>query len=234
MSFAEARGISLIGVLGTSVSGGLAPASRSLVNVRLALFLLCFSISGAWIGARYLTGFPDRTYEVIFGITTGVVAVLMLIRRNTRNVLPAGTNDLGTFGGRIHDADTLTEVAYRVKRLPIASAVSFAAGILASIIGIGGGIVIVPALNSLCGVPMRVAAATSVLMIGITAIPPIASAWMSNHLGAPWVAAATGIGAVVGFHAGTRVSPYAPVKWLKVGMAALLVAVSVQYLFFRP
>ena len=47
-----------------------------------------------------------------------------------------------------------------MKRLPLASAVAFMAGVLASLIGIGGGIVIVPTLNSLCGVPMRVAAAT--------------------------------------------------------------------------
>ncbi|HXT70347.1 MAG TPA: sulfite exporter TauE/SafE family protein [Vicinamibacterales bacterium] len=233
MSFAEARGLSLIGVLGTSASAEMVPAGRRLVNVKLALFLLIFSISGAWIGAKYLTGFPDRTYELIFGATTGVVAVLMLMRRNTRNVLPADTADLGAFGGLIHDCDTGRDVTYRVKRLPVASGVSFAAGVLASIIGIGGGIVIVPTLNSLCGVPMRVAAATSVLMIGITAIPPILGAWMGGHLGAPLVAGTTCLGAVIGFQLGRRVGPYASVKWLKLGMAGLLTVVSIQYLFLK-
>jgi len=233
MSFAEARGVSLIGVLGTSASSATLPAGRRLVNPRLATFLVFFSVTGATVGAKYLTGFSDRTYEVIFGLTMGIVGVLMLARRNTRNVLAPDTTDLGVFGGRFYDHDTESEVAYRVKRLPLASAVSFTAGVLASIIGIGGGIVIVPMLNSLCGVPMRVAAATSVLMIGVTAIPGSVAAWTSGHLGDYHVAGTACLGAVIGFQIGTRVGPYAAVKWLKLGMAALLVVVSIQYLFLR-
>ena len=149
LSFAEARGVSLIGVLGTSSSAVMVPPGRRFVNPRLAIFLLFFSVSGALIGAKYLSGFPERTYEVIFGVTMAAVAIIMLGRRNTRNVLPAATEDLGIFGGRIHDDDSCCDVAYRVKRLPLASAVAFLAGVLASLIGIGGGIVIVPTLNSL-------------------------------------------------------------------------------------
>jgi uncharacterized membrane protein YfcA len=233
LSFAEARGVSLISVLGTSASAVMAPVGRPLVNPRLAAFLLFFSVTGATIGAKYLTGFPERTYEMIFGLTMGAVAAVMLARRNARNVLPADTPDVGLFGGRIHDDDTGQDVAYRVKRLPLASVVSFAAGVLASIIGIGGGIVIVPTLNSLCGVPMRVAAATSVLMIGVTAIPGSVGAWAAGHLGDYHVAGLACLGAVGGFQIGVRVGPYAAVKWLKLGMAVLLMAVSIQYLFLR-
>ena len=38
MSFAEARGVSLVGVLGTSSSAAMAPPGRDLVNPRLAVF----------------------------------------------------------------------------------------------------------------------------------------------------------------------------------------------------
>src|SRR6185436_106960 len=109
--------------------------------------------------------------------------------------------------------------AYRVKRLPLATAVSFMAGVLASLIGVGGGVVIVPTLNTLCGVPMRVAAATSVLMIGLTAIPGTVASWGAGYLGDFHVAGTTCLGAMIGFQAGRRVSPQAPVKWLKTGMA---------------
>src|SRR5689334_24265342 len=69
LTFAEARGVSLIGVLGTSGSAAMAPAGRRLVNPRLATYLLFFSVTGAYIGAKYLSGFPERTYEIIFGLS---------------------------------------------------------------------------------------------------------------------------------------------------------------------
>lgn len=233
MTFAEARGVSLIGVLGTSSSSVLAPAGRRLVNPRLAIYLLFFSVSGAIIAAKYLGGFSERTYEILFGISMGFVAVLMLSRRNVRNVLPADTGDLGVFGGQMHDDEHSCEMAYRVRRLPVASVVAFGAGMLASLIGIGGGIVIVPALNSLCGVPMRVAAATGVLIIGVTAIPGSLAAWASGSLGDYHIAGMTCLGAIVGYQIGIRVGPRAAVKSLKMALAALMVCVSVQYLFLR-
>ena len=126
LSFSEARGVSLIGVLGTSSSAAMAPTGRRLVNPRLAIVLLLFSVTGATLGARLLWLFSDRTYEVMFGVTTAVVAALMLSRRNIRNVLPAETTDLGMFGGRIHDDDQACEVTYRLKRLPVAAGISSA------------------------------------------------------------------------------------------------------------
>ena len=233
LPFATARGVSLIGVLGTSGSGVMAPAGRRLVNHRLAVFLLLFSVSGASLGARFQTVFSDRTYELIFGLAMGAIAALMLLRLNNRNILPPNTTDLGMLGARFHDDETDTDMSYRVKRLPVAAAAAFLAGVLASLIGIGGGIVIVPTLNSLCGVPMRVAAATSVLMIGVTAIPGTAASWDGGFLGDYHLAGMACLGALMGFQVGLRVSPVAPVKWLKVGMSMLLTLVAIQYLFLK-
>ena len=50
-----------------------------------------------------------------------------------------------------------------------AGGVSLVAGSVSSLLGLGGGIMKVPALNAWCGVPLRVAAATSAFMIGVTA-----------------------------------------------------------------
>ena len=48
-----------------------------------------------------------------------------------------------------------------------------AAGAVSGTLGIGGGILKVPILNAFCGVPMRAAAATSALMIGVTAVSSV-------------------------------------------------------------
>jgi hypothetical protein len=233
LSFREATAASLVGVLATSSSAGIAPPGRGLHNARLAILLLLFSVSGATLGGQALTRFSDRAYELIFGAAAAAIAAVMFIRLNKRNVLPVGSVDHGVLGGHFHDDDTGSDVVYRVKRVPLAVAMSFAAGVLTSLVGIGGGILIVPMLNSLCGVPLRVAAATSVLMVGVTAVPSLAAHWAGGYLADFHMAAMTALGVLMGFQAGLAISPRAPVRWLKMVMAAILTAVAAQYLL-RP
>ena len=233
LPFREATGVSLVGVLGTAASAVMAPAGRRLLNARLAILLLVFSVSGATLGARTLTLFSEHTYKMIFGVTAAVIAAIMFVRLNKRNVRPVASLDPGILGDRVYDDDFKEDVVYRVKRLPLAMLVSFVAGVLASFIGIGGGILIVPALNSMCGVPLRVAAATSVLMIGVTAVPGVAAHWAGGFLGDFHLAGMTTIGTLIGFQIGQAVGPRAPVVWLKTIMAAILTVVAVQYLFFQ-
>jgi len=233
LSFREATAASLVGVLATSSSAVMAAPGRQFHNARLAIVLLLFSVSGAIIGGQAITAFPESTYKTIFGVTAAVIAAVMFVRLNRRNVMAHGSVEPGVLGGRFHDDDTKTDVVYRVKRVPLAAAVSFAAGVLASLVGIGGGILIVPLLNSLCGVPLRAAAATSVLMIGVTAVPSVAAHWAGGFLGDFRVAAFTAMGVVVGFQAGLWISPRAKVQWLKLVMAAILAGVATKYLL-RP
>ena len=233
LPFDIARGVSQIGVLATSASGAVAPLTRRLVNYRLALFLLAFSVAGALLGYFTLHLISEDAGERILGTAMGVIAVIMLLRRNTRNVLPADSVDLGHFGARFFDDDTRQDVAYRLRRAPLAAAVSFSAGLLSSYIGIGGGIVIVPALIALCGIPLRVAAATGVMMIGVTALPGAAWSWSRGALGDYTLVAATVAGALAGYQLGLRVSPRSPVRLIKTGTAILLAVIAIQYLVFQ-
>jgi uncharacterized membrane protein YfcA len=233
LPFREAAAVSLVGVLGTAAGAAAAKSNRQLVNPRLAITLLAFSVSGAVIATFAVPYFSERVREITFGVTSAVIATTMLLRVNKRNVLPPGEHDLGILGARIHDADTGADVEYRVKRLPIAMAVAHVAGMLATFIGIGGGILIVPTLNSMCGVPMRAAAATSVLMIGVTAVPGVATYWRLGFLGDFQLAALVTLGVLAGFKVGTAIGPRAKVFWLKILLAAILTGVAVQYLFLR-
>jgi uncharacterized membrane protein YfcA len=95
---------------------------------------------------------------------------------------------------------------------------------------VGGGIVIVPALNVWCGVPMRVAAATSAFMIGVTAVPGVIGYYASGTLGDFHLAGAAALGVLGGYQLGSRLSPAAPVRRLKVLLAILLALVGAVYL----
>ena len=233
LSFREATAASLVGVLATSSSAAIVPIGKRLHNTRLAVLLLAFSVTGATFAGRYITHYSDRTFETLFGGLAALIAGLMFVRLNRRNVLPPGAV-AGTFGGTFHDYDTGEDVVYRLKRMPVALAVSFSAGALTALVGIGGGILIVPMLNSLCGVPLRVAAATSVLMVGVTAVPSLIFHWSGGFLGDFHIAGLTALGVVIGYQVGLALSPRASVRWLKILMALILVAVAARYLFKQP
>ena len=65
--------------------------------------------------------------------------------------------------------DTLSGEGYRVRRLGFGMFASIGAGVVSALLGVGGGIVKVPVMNVAMGVPLKVATATSNMMIGITA-----------------------------------------------------------------
>ena len=83
-------------------------------------------------------------------------------------------------------------------------------------------------LNAWCGVPMRAAAATSALMIGVTAAASAPQYFMRGQVNPP-VAAAAVIGVLIGSRVALGFGGRARVKWLKLLMALVLAAVSLLY-----
>ena len=114
---------------------------------------------------------------------------------------------------------------------PLAMSAAFGAGTLSSLLGIGGGILVVPSLNSWCGVPMRVAAATSAFMIGITAIPGAIAHYHLGYMNDFRLPAAAALGVLIGYRLGVGLGQRTPVRGLKLLMAGLLSVVALRYLF---
>ena len=233
LSFREAAAVSLIGVLATSSSVATDAEGRRPLNIRLAVLLLVFSVSGATLGAAVLHQLSERTYERIFGVTAGLIALVMLQRIDRRNIVMDKDFQPGVLGGRFHDDDTKMEVAYRPRRLSVAMIVAAGAGMLASFVGVGGGIFVVPALNSWCAVPLRAAAATSAFMIGVTAVPGALTHYAGGYLNDFRLAGFAALGVIVGYQLGVWLSARAPIKGLKLLMAVLLSGVAIEYLILK-
>ena len=114
---------------------------------------------------------------------------------------------------------------YRVRRLPLAMGISFVAGSVSSLLGLGGGVIKVPALNAWCGVPLRAAAATSAFMIGVTATAGAVIYYGRGEI-VGWMAAATVLGVLAGSKTGFTLSLRARAKWLKLALAVVLLLAS--------
>ena len=229
IDFKVAAAISLITVIATSSAVSAGTAGRNLINLRLGMILEVASAAGGLAAATTMAYVSDVALERGFAVVAALVSVLMLSRLGRRNVILDAHLDPGTLGGRYYDDESGAEVIYRVRRLPAALAISFAAGNVSAAFGIGGGILKVPALNAWCGVPMRAAAATSSLMIGVTAAASVPIQYAHGYVNPPLAAGAV-LGVLVGSRAGVWVGARAPSKWLKILMAAVLAAVAVIYL----
>jgi len=226
-SLRSAAAISLMTVIATSSAVASARAGQHLMNLRFGMLLEVATAAGSLLGGITAQLVAESTLQRMFGVVAIAVAIVMLSRINRRNVITDPNIDPGRFGGRFHDSDTGRVVSYRIKRMPLAITASFIAGNLSSLLGIGGGVIKVPVLNSWCGMPMRAAAATSAMMIGVTASGGAIIYYGHGDL-QPLAAAPAILGVQIGSWAGMRVAEKTSVTWLKGLMAVILIVVAVM------
>lgn len=224
-----ASGVGLMTVIATSSVVARGATGSGLVNLRLGMVLQIAAASGAYFGGTLARRIPEHVLELVFSAVTAGIAGIMLSRLERRNVLLDSTLSPGRFGGRYFDEESGGAIVYQTRRMPLALGVSLAAGSISGLLGIGGGILQVPALNAWCGVPLRAAAATSAVMIGITAAASAPLYYARGDIILPLAAAAV-LGTFGGSRAGIWFGERARAKWLKVLMAGVLTFVSVTYL----
>ena len=221
-----AAAISLTTVIATSSSVSAVRTGKQLINLRLGMVLEVATAAGALLGGMTAQMLAESTVQKLFGAVAAIVAFVMLGRLGRRNVILDPSVDPGPLGGRYYEEESRATVSYRIKRLPVALLASFAAGNVSSLLGIGGGVIKVPALNAWCGVPLRAAAATSAFMIGVTATAGAVIYYGYGQL-VPGLAAAAVLGVQLGSWGGMRVGARASAMWLKLLMAIVLLIVSV-------
>ncbi len=84
-----------------------------------------------------------------------------------------------------------------------------------------------PALNTFCGIPIRVAAATSAFMIGVTAAASAFIYWSRGDI-SPVTSAAVALGALPAGLLGAQLSGWTDARSLKMLMAAVLLMVGAR------
>ena len=107
--------------------------------------------------------------------------------------------------------------------------IGLAAGFVSTLLGVGGGIVIVPLLLLAGSWEMRSASATSLAAIGITATVGVVT-YVAHGDVRPVYAALVGVPAAVGVLGGTALQQRLPVRTLSYLFAALLAAIAIRML----
>ncbi len=216
---------SLISVIATASASSTINLERGLVNMRLGMTLEVATSLGGLAGGLIAAALTQRQLFLTFGATLALMGVVMAMRSGRRNVISDVSVEPGRLGGRLQEGDR--SYVYRIRRLPVALTASLMAGAISGLLGVGGGIIKVPVLNTFCGIPIRVAAATSAFMIGVTGA---ASAFLYFGRGdvALHLTAAVAIGALPGSLLGARLSQRVEARSLKIIMAVVLLLVGLR------
>ncbi|MBA2373531.1 MAG: sulfite exporter TauE/SafE family protein, partial [Chloroflexi bacterium] len=215
----------------------------NVANLRLGMTLELFTAIGALVGGLTAFLLDERFLEFLFAALLAYVAVTMLrhgplvgesvsqdeghpseVRGGAGVLVRAGRGDLRSVA-----LDHLSTDEYRVRNLGRGVVGSTGAGVVSALLGVGGGIVKVPLMHLGMGVPMRVATATSNLMIGITAAASAVIYLLRDQID-PYVAGPTAIGVFLGASMGSRVAHRIPLRHLRILFVVVLLYTATQML----
>ncbi len=224
-----AIGASIVSVIATSSGAAAAYVRQHMTNVRVALLLEMATTSGAVCGAL-LAGFVDsRWLYAIFGVVLAMSAVAMLRRlREPGGPVPADSwADRLRLHGRYFDPSERTIVSYRVTHTKLGLLLMYLAGGLSGLLGIGSGVLKVPAMDLAMRIPIKISTATSNFMIGVTAAASAGVYFARGDID-PFLAAPVATGVVVGATVGSRVLGRTDNRVLRIIFIVILLAVSAE------
>jgi len=223
-----AAATSLIAVIVTSSTSASSYVRKGLVNIRLGMFLEMFSTAGAVIGAILVAFLAPSAIEFILGIALIYAAIYMQIKRKSESkdaVSSTISHAKGRFDSEFSDAQTGESVRYSVKNVERGAAGSFVSGNLSGLIGIGGGIILVPVMNGLMRMPIKASTATSNFVLGVTALAGVL-VYLSNGYVAPVLTAIVCIGVFAGASIGTAIQPRISGAIVSISFACLMILIA--------
>ena len=228
-----AIGASIVSVIACSCGGAAQFLKNGLTNVRLAIVLEMATTAGALTGVLLLGIVPVSWLFVLFAVILFLSAQQMLARR-LEPVAPPCDEDDGWAGAlRLHSAypDRLLgqDVPYTVRRLPLGMILMYGAGLISALLGIGSGVLKIPAMDTALRLPIKVSSATSNFMIGVTASASAGAYFLRGNV-VTGIAGPVAIGAVVGAVIGGRILLVTSNERLRLLFVAVLVLLGAQML----
>ena len=219
-------------IVAASVSGVLAHMRRGNVDFKMGTVLTVGGFAGSGIGVYVFTflreiGQVDLLVQLSYVVFLGIVGSLMLIE----SVRAISRHRSGTVSrGKLHQHNWLHGLPFKMRfrrsRLYISAllplGIGFFVGVLAAIMGVGGGFLMVPAMIYLLGMPTSVVVGTSLFqIIFVTANVTFLQA-VNNQTVDVVLALLLLTGAVIGAQLGTKASGKLRGEELR-GLLALMV-----------
>ena len=183
----HAAGTSLAVVFLNALSGSVAYIRQKRVYYDAAIKFSLATLPGAFLGGYLVSYFSGSLFRMAFGALLMILSVIMFLRSSVKNKEV------------VFDKDTFTYNSF------FGIVLSAFVGFLSSILGIGGGVIHVPAMVCLLGFPAHTAAATSHFVLAVSSLFGVATHYLLNNIYLD-AALAIGAGAVIGAQLGAKLS----------------------------
>jgi uncharacterized membrane protein YfcA len=235
-------------MVASSFTGALAHFKRGTLDVKLGLVLLVGGLLGSALGVyvyavlRHL-GLLDLLVSILYVVLLGAVGTLMLIEsvRTIRKAKGGISPELRRPGQHNWILKLPFKMRFRTSKLfvsviPILG-LGAIIGLLASILGVGGSFIMVPAMIYLLKVPTKVVVGTSLFQIVFVAAFNTIVHAMANQTVDVMLGLLLMVGSVAGAQYGTRVGQKLRGEQLRGLLALLVLAVAIRLaldLFVHP
>jgi uncharacterized membrane protein YfcA len=221
-------------IVASSFSGVLAHLKRKTVDLRMGTVLLIGGLLGAALGVfvfNYLKslGQVDLLVKLCYVLFLGIIGALMFVEslNAIRKSKKQASAPKRKHRGWIHALPF--KMRFRTSGLYISVIppliVGVCVGVLAAIMGVGGGFIMVPAMIYLLGMPTKVVVGTSLFqIIFVTAFTTLLHA-TTNFTVDMVLAVLLLVGGVIGAQIGTRIGTKLKAEQLRILLAVMVLAV---------
>lgn len=220
--------ISLAVVFFNASSGSLAYARMKRIDYKSGLLFSIATIPGAILGALSTAYVPRRLFDAIFGVLMITASAFLLMRPRQQHEVKLGdpSNHLTR---NLVEADSTKHTYSYNPRLGVG--LSAIVGYVSSLLGIGGGIIHVPALARLLNFPIHIATATShFMLVIITLTGTIVHVLAGSYSSGFHRTIALAIGVLLGAQLGALLSKRMKGRWIIRTLAIALGFVGIRIL----
>jgi hypothetical protein len=197
-SFYQAAAISIFIIMVLSVSASLVYHRVQLVDWKLALIIEPLTAIMSLVGGYYSSFIQIKELKILFILVLIVSGYFMIKPIKKIQDKFINKRKWGYWSRKFGEEKYSVNL---IIGLPIAAL----AGIVAGLLGIGGGVIIVPLLVLLLGVPMKIAVGTSCFMAGITALFGFWGHYFAGHF-EPKITLILALVVFAGAQVGSRIS----------------------------
>lgn len=200
------RGAGLLVALASALAAGPMLLRGGLASLRLALPLALLASISSIAGALLGLALPAAAVETALGvIVLGIVALMLAARKSEYPEVaqPDRWSSVLHIHGVFVDGASGRAVDWQVHRTPLGLLLFLLIGVVGGMFGIGAGWANMPVLNLLMGVPLKVSAGTSGLVLSLASS---SAAWVYLNRGAvlPMIAVPSVMGMMLGARIGAR------------------------------
>ncbi len=225
-------GTSLALVSVNSISGTLVYRRLGLIDYRSGFSFAVAAIPGSVIAPLVLKSVSADLFQIIFGFLLIITAIHILVYRREQ---PGPSSDFDMPSPRNNAKRSIATSSGETFQYgfngPLAIIFNVVLGFISAFFGTGGGFLRMPVLVAAFSFPVRVAAATSIFALSISAsVGTLIHSFVGQVDWYP-VFVWTGLGLLLGGQIGARLAPIIKVAWIVRMLVLLLLAMGMRVIF---